>query len=536
MTFDKLKILILSFFILLGLIVLLGGCSKETGSTVTLTLDVEPTSMQRETVINVNPEPQKVVVTNPAYQSITFSAIAQESWVRVSIFGGGQVVDRMAPDSFVISISSRTLPAGYYVDTVWVTSNEVVNSPVGIEVTLLVGDYLEVTPDSLVFNAITFRESPPSQSFNISSVGGVEFDYSLTQKSSWLNLPSTTGTAPEDLDISTNSTGLIPGYYYDTITIDAPLAVNSPFYVPTTLSVLSWEAVDHPFVDQTTLNEAFFIDDMHGWVVGYVNTIPRTGYIIATDDGGENWVVQELDALGILGDVIFNDLNTGFVCGEGGVIRKTTNGGDYWLTKRTPDSTDHDLLSISFADNNNGWICGDSGKIYYTSDAGETWVNQTSNVDFDLSAIDFVSSDSGWVVGNAGTILFTDDGGDSWVIQTSPGSYDLRDVYFKNNTEGWAVGLYGTILHTTNSGGTWDRLITGLDLDTEYRSISFCSCGQGWIVGNNGTILYSTNGISWVEQLSGTGSILQGIYMISNTTGWAVGHEGTILYTEVGGH
>ena len=534
MTFNKLKILILSFFILLSLIVLLSGCSKETGSTATLTLNVEPASMQRETVIDVNPEPQKVVVTNPAYQAITFSAIAQESWVRLSIWGGGQVVDRMAPDSFVISIASRTLPAGYYVDTVWVTSDEVVNSPVGIEVTLLVGDYLEVTPDSLVFNAITFRGSPLSQSFNINSVGGVEFDYSLTQKSSWLDLPRATGTTPEDLDISVNSTGLSPGYYYDTITIDAALAVNSPMYVPTSLSVLSWERTDHPFIDKTTLNEAFFIDDMHGWIVGYVNTIPRTGYIIATDDGGENWDVQELDVVGILGDVIFNDLNTGYVCGEQGLIRKTINGGDYWLTKRTQDSTDLDLLSISFGDNNNGWICGDSGKIYNTSDAGETWVNQTSNVDFDLSAIDFVSSDSGWIVGNAGTILFTADGGNNWVIQNSPGSPDLRGVYFKNNIEGWAVGLYGTILHTTNSGVTWSLLSTGLD--TEYRSISFCSYGQGWIVGNNGTILYSSNGISWVEQLSGTGSILQGIYMISNTRGWAVGHEGTILYTEVGGH
>lgn len=532
MIFDKLKILILSSFMLLNLIVLIGGCGDESGSTVTLTMEVEPTSMNRETVINVNPEPQKVKVVNPASQSITFSASAQESWLKLTIWGGGQVVDRAAPDSFVISISSKTLPAGYYVDTVWITSNEAANSPFGIEVTLLVGDYLEVTPDSLGFNAITFRGNPPSQSFNINSVGGVGVDYSLTQKNSWINLPTNTGTTPDNLDISVNSIGLTPGYYYDTITIDAALAVNSPVYVPTTLSVLSWEMVDHPFDDETTLNSSFFIDEMNGWVVGYVNSIPRTGYIIATDDGGENWNVQELDVLGILGDVAFNDLNTGFVCGENGLIRKTTNGGDYWLTKNTPDTSD--LLSISFSDVNNGWVCGDSGTILYTSDAGETWIKQTSNVGFVLNAINFISSDSGWIVGNAGTILFTADGGTNWVIQNSPGSSDLRDVYFKNNNEGWAVGLYGTILHTTNSGSTWDQLSTGLD--TEYRSISFCACGQGWIVGNNGTILYSTNGISWVEQLSGTSSILQGIFMVSNTKGWAVGHEGTILYTEVGGH
>ena len=518
--------------VLLGLMIILPGCGNESGTTVTINMDVEPTSMHREAVIDSNPGVQVIKVTSPSGQAITFSATAQESWIRLSLYGSGDVVDRLAPDSFVISIASRTLDAGFYADTVWVTSDNVVNSPFAIPVTLLVGDSLEFTPTKINFNAITFRGNPESQTLNVTSIGGEGLDFSMTNKESWLLLPDPTGTVPKDVAIGINSIGLTPGYYFDTITIDAPLAVNSPEFIPCSLGVFSWEKKDFERLDKAKLDAVFFIDDMHGWAVGNVSSVPNTEYIIATDDGGENWVEQEFDRVGIIGDVIFLDQNNGYVCGERGTIRKTTDGGDNWITKDTVNSLD--LLSISFPNINNGWACGDNGTIINTIDAGETWEIQDGNVVNDLSAVYFISSDSGWIVGNSETILFTSDGGENWVSQNSPISTDFRDIFFIDNAEGWIVGLFGTILHTTNSGSTWDILSSGLD--TEYRSISFCVCKQGWIVGNDGTILYSADGITWTEQLSGTNAILQGIYMITNNKGWAVGQDGTILYTEVGGH
>jgi len=534
MTIDKSKSIFKVFFILSCLLILLAGCSEETANTVTITMDVQPTSMHREVVVDSNPELQKINVTIPSAQPILFSATVQEPWIRLSIFGGGEVVDRPAPDSFVISITSRTLNSGFYIDTVWVTASDAINSPYGIEVTLLVGDSLEFTPREIEFTASTFSGTPESQTLSVTSTAGEGVDFSLTKKSAWLTISEPTGTVPKDIEIGVNQAGLTPGYYYDTISLDAPLAVNSPDSIPCLLGVFSWDKIDHPRINKTSLEAAFFIDDMNGWIVGNINTVPRTGYVIATDDGGDNWVVQTEDIVGILGDVVFLDQNTGFVCGEYGLVRKTTNGGDDWLTKNIPDSTDPDLVSISFIDFNNGWICGDNGSILYTSDVGETWVSQTSNVAYNLNAIHFTSADSGWVVGNAQTILFTSDGGNNWIPQTSPISTDYRDVYFINNAEGWAVGLNGAITHTSNSGNTWNQLSGSLN--TEYRSISFCPCGEGWIVGNDGTVLYSTNGISWVEQISGTDEILQGAFMISNSKGWVVGQNGVILYTEVGGH
>lgn len=533
MIINMLKKIFVSSLVLLGLVLVFTGCSEETETTVTITMSIEPTYMHRETIINVSPASQNIDVTSSTDQQITYSATANEPWIRLNTYDGGQVVDVLTPESFIISIASRTLDAGFYIDTVWVTAAMVVNSPYAIPVTLLVGDSLEFTPSEINFEAITFRGNPESQTINVESTSGEEFDFSMTSKETWLLLPDPTGTVPNDIAVGINSTGLTPGYYYDTITIDAPLAVNSPEYVPCSLSVSSWEKNDYEHSGITTLNSVFFIDDLHGWVVGDVNSTPRTGFIIATDDGGDNWVNQEFDRVGIISDMIFFDQNTGYICGEYGLIRKTTDGGDNWVINNPIDSSD--LLSICFTDYNVGWVCGDSGTILHTSDAGETWENQMSNVSYDLCAVHFVNSDSGWVVGNAETILFTSDGGENWVSQTSPISTGFKDIFFIDNSEGWIVGLVSTILHTTNSGITWDVLRTGQE-DIEYQSISFCVTGQGWIVGNAGTILYSADGITWDEQFSETDNILKGIYMITNNKGWVVGQEGMLLYTEVGGH
>ncbi len=532
MAFDKLKNLLVSSLLLMSLILLLNGCSEEPETTVTFTMNVEPSSMDRETVVDRNPDVQAVHVTSPSGHTIKFSATSQESWVRMNLYGGGQVVDRAAPDSFVISISSRTLDAGFYTDTVWITANNVSNSPYAIPVTLLVGDSLEYSPLDINFNAITFRGSPESQSLNVTSTSGEGLDFSLTKKESWLLIPDPTGVVPKDVVVGVNSAGLTPGYYYDTITIDAPLAVNSPEIVPCSLSVFSWEKVDYTNSANTSLDAIYFIDELHGWAVGSVDNFIKTGFIVATDDGGDTWDVQELSVENIIGDVLFLDQNNGFVSGGGGLIWKTSDGGDNWVSKNTP--TTNDLPSIFFIDSNNGWACGDEGVILHSDDGGETWESQTTSITFDLSAIYFISLDSGWVVGNGGTILSTSDGGVNWASQITPDFSGYKDIFFIDNAEGWACGDLGTILHTTNSGNTWVQLSTGLNI--EYLSISFCICGQGWIVGNNGSILYSSDGITWVDQLSGTNTNLQSIFMITNNKGWAVGHGGLLLYTEVGGH
>jgi photosystem II stability/assembly factor-like uncharacterized protein len=68
-----------------------------------------------------------------------------------------------------------------------------------------------------------------------------------------------------------------------------------------------------------------FVDAQHGWAVGFY------GSIIATDDGGASWHVQE-QAVSYekpwFSGVHFADLKNGWVVGEGGAIWHTTSGGE----------------------------------------------------------------------------------------------------------------------------------------------------------------------------------------------------------------
>jgi hypothetical protein len=57
-----------------------------------------------------------------------------------------------------------------------------------------------------------------------------------------------------------------------------------------------------------------------------------------------------------------------YACGSSGKILKSTNGGDDWISLKTP--TSQTLNSIYFFDNERGFAVGDSGTMLYTSNGG----------------------------------------------------------------------------------------------------------------------------------------------------------------------
>ncbi len=81
---------------------------------------------------------------------------------------------------------------------------------------------------------------------------------------------------------------------------------------------------------------------------------------------------------GILHDGTFYGIsapstNTLYVCGDGGMLYKSTNGGDTWNS--FPGLTSRSLKAISFFDVNHGFAVGDSGTIFHTNNGGGVVVN-----------------------------------------------------------------------------------------------------------------------------------------------------------------
>src|SRR5688572_5657044 len=82
------------------------------------------------------------------------------------------------------------------------------------------------------------------------------------------------------------------------------------------------------------------------------------GWFNKTSDGGVTWSsLQLVSNNAALYNVWFTSSTTGYVVGENGLIRKTTNGGSTWTTLSSPTSLN--LYTIQFVNATTGWAAGD---------------------------------------------------------------------------------------------------------------------------------------------------------------------------------
>jgi len=225
------------------------------------------------------------------------------------------------------------------------------------------------------------------------------------------------------------------------------------------------------------LNDVYFINN-NGWAVG------DEGYILYTDNGGENWNQQSSGTDMSLESVHFVDQDRGWAVGgnyDYGIILRTLNAGINWEIAYIEFGIYPN--DVFFIDALNGWVAGD--QILHTNDGGISWEGQSG---WGLG-VHFTDSLNGWCVGgtyNGSTgypifhIKHTDDGGNTWVEQMGGQSSEigaLQSVFFTSQNKGWAVGgnrgmalgPFSTILHTTDGGNNWEiqnslsnRVLTGV--------------------------------------------------------------------------
>jgi photosystem II stability/assembly factor-like uncharacterized protein len=226
--------------------------------------------------------------------------------------------------------------------------------------------------------------------------------------------------------------------------------------------------------------------------------------------------------------------DTAIAVGDGGIAKKTEDGGRSWITDLHADSNSTILLGISFIDSSTAAAVGLNGTILRTTDAGTIWRTQTSKTVNALYGVSFVDTATGTAVGDHGLILRTTNGGSTWTKQDSGGSFPLLGVSFTDRNTGTVVGGGGKIRHTTNGGGTWTTQTSGVS--NFLYGVSFTDANTGTVVGTGGIILRTTDGGStWTPQSSGTTNYFYGVCFVDASTGIAVGSSGTIARTTDGG-
>lgn len=259
---------------------------------------------------------------------------------------------------------------------------------------------------------------------------------------------------------------------------------------------LTW--VSDSLIDYRWLENMYFADAEHGWIVGSAGP----SHLYRTVDAGENWEwVYSGGPGGYISDIQFLNDKVGWIA-QGNVM-KTVDGGYTWQPLL---DTNLNVRSIYFTDENHGWFACLSSTLGFTTDGGLTWTfrdPEGSNVLLDK--IFFLNNQEGWCSGQRfpennrqinstqpmfiRILLHTLDGGLTWQEITQSEEYHIfSDFYFFDELNGYATGR--GVFRTTDGGRTWERQI---GIQNELYSIAFTDEMTGWACGPS-AILHTSNG------------------------------------------
>jgi photosystem II stability/assembly factor-like uncharacterized protein len=263
----------------------------------------------------------------------------------------------------------------------------------------------------------------------------------------------------------------------------------------------------------------------------------------------QTWSPQISGTTAKLWQVQFVDMDNGYVCGDSGIVLKTTNGGIDWESANV--STTYPVRGIYFVNADEGWVAvGDenvsttSGQIWHTTNGGNTWTQQVPSTNEARFGISFADSTVGWAVGSRNgpiNIDATTNGGTSWTNQSNNNIYGwLYKVDALSTTTAFSIGVAyypqttGFIIRTTDGGSMWAQLNTGTV--PLLNGIEIVDSANGFVVGDDGFIMATTDGgTSWTAQTSGTTDTLQDVSFVYPNYGWVCGFSGTIRSTVNGG-
>ena len=204
-----------------------------------------------------------------------------------------------------------------------------------------------------------------------------------------------------------------------------------------------------------------------------------------------------------------------------------------WGTVQTSGTTS-ELISVKAVNDNIVWICGDKGVVLRTTNGGANWsIKTATNVLYKNYSIEAISDQVAWVIGatNPGGSDFkiwkTTDGGNSWTEQYNNTTGFGNSIRFFDANNGVCFAdpdPYGStkweILTTSNGGANWNRVSDANYPPADASSEEVGVAGSVDVLGN--TI--------WVGTYSRGGGTKNRIYKSTNMgLNWTVSEYTTIV-------
>jgi photosystem II stability/assembly factor-like uncharacterized protein len=172
-----------------------------------------------------------------------------------------------------------------------------------------------------------------------------------------------------------------------------------------------------------SLMGVFFSNRQTGFAIG------ERGKILSTKDGGRSWEQYPLDWMTVLPenvirigvlfinlyDIFFLDGVHGWIVGEKGAVLYSSDGGRQWELLRVGEENPI-LYSVYFRNKFEGFAVGQDGYFLHTQDGGKSWDRLRLPAEISKLSLFEISMEGsfGVVVGDRGLVLKSMDGGESW--------------------------------------------------------------------------------------------------------------------------
>jgi len=283
-----------------------------------------------------------------------------------------------------------------------------------------------------------------------------------------------------------------------------------------------WNEVFRDYLTKENLNSVHFNNLTTGIITG------NHGVILRSVNAGVNWSLVTLNPGLNYTDVQFTDNSTAFICGGNGtttgMVLKSQDAGVSWQAVYQNDSAH--FYSVYFLNSQSGWVSGRNGYILKTTNSGINWVRYKPDNSAG-SKIFFINENTGFIA--KATLLKSTNGGLNWFNSLSN---QAADIQFLGQT-GFMTQQNGFIYKTTDEGLTWNSYYTG---GTSAGTFYFVNVNTGWVC-SGGNIRKTTNGgVNWqLQTATALPLTISSVYFSNESFGYACGGYGGIIRTTNGG-
>jgi len=229
---------------------------------------------------------------------------------------------------------------------------------------------------------------------------------------------------------------------------------------------------------QESMRDIFFIDEQVGWLCG------NSGLVMKTTNGGDSWVEQNSGVTKDLQKIYFRSQNLGYIATVEGSVLKTTDGGSVWteyiFSNLVPSISFNLCDAIFFTDDNTGFVIAGQVKSFYlfkTIDGGTNWSIKDSLITNDNTNrwwdIDFYGPNGVMVSSKKNLQKYTTDTGETWTLSTP-----IVDNFFKDQKA--VRWLNATTVISMGEGNEFNGVPVPI-----YKSTD---CGVNWVKKNQSVI------------------------------------------------